>query len=452
VRFSFRLKRAIRLSRELTVSLILILSLGAGLVLAKDVDAAFVNPTPIVINLEDFQNVTSGSTYKLESYVGADGNTYTADPYWLNENYCNGIITQYGVSNIACVNSNSVGDYADRNIQRMAHVLGQVHGMADPTQNFAVSAWTTAPNFDVDPPYNAVEFQSVNPYSINVAGRFVNISVDVAEASCGYLGGVNNSRLMFYVVDAGVEQPLTDNPIVPCTDSRASNYDAPLLPGGPWGDGGIGVSAGRFFGDRSYLFSGATLGVIMRNQTDNHLGNDHAWDNIYFLDTSPTLHKTFSEPVLDSRQTRVTFSVVNTSELSSKQGWSFTDMLSGGLNVAEDPEIQTTCANAVVNAVGNSINLSGDLNNGQEFCELSLNLVGEEFKVPYENCPANFTQSQGLNLPECTSVVFSTSEVVTEQLPQPLASTGANQVSLVISSVILMVLGAVILRNRSSLS
>ena len=425
----------------------LVLALMASL-LVKPTEAAFVNPAPVVINLEDFQNVSpTGVTHDLADYVGSGGNTYTADPYWLDENYCNGIITQYGASNINCVNSNSVGDYADRNIQRMAHVLGQVHGMGDPTGNYAVSAWTTAPNFDVDPPLNAVEFQTLNPYNINVAGRFVNISVDVAEASCEYLGGVNNSSLMFYALDSGVEHPLTDNPIVPCTDSRATVYDAPALPGGGWGDGGNGVKAGRFFGDRSYLFSGSSLGVMMRNQTDRHLGNDHAWDNIYFLDTTPTLLKEFSQPEVGSRESRLVFTILNTSELSAKRGWSFTDILSQGLSLASTPNVQTDCLNSTVNAAGSEISLTGDLEVGQQYCQLEVSVVAQNGGT-YQNCPTNFTQHVGLNLPECASVTFGTvvdptsgTEVNSAQA-DVLASTGANTAWAGLLGLVLIVAGS----------
>lgn len=362
---------------------------------------------PVELVLEDFQNVAGGDTVNLGDYVGSAGTTYTADPYWLDENYCNGIITRYGLSNLACFNSNPVGDYADRNIQRLAHVLGQVAGAGDPEENFAVSAWTTAPDFDVDPPPDAVEFETETPYTAEVAGRFVNVSVDVGEASCEYLDGVNNARLAFYLLDGVDELPLTSAPIVPCQDPRASTYDAPLLPGGGWGDGGTGVSAGRFYGDQGYLFSGATVGVMMRNETPNHLGNDHAWDNIRLLDASPRLDKAFAAPGPGVDTTVLTFVVTNSAELAAKAGWSFTDDLEGGLRVAASGAASTTCTNGTVVADpgASAITVEGDLEAGETSCEVTVEVTSSEQPASYANCAENITASQGLHLPAVCALV-----------------------------------------------
>lgn len=367
---------------------------------------------PAVLVLEDFQNVPDrGASSLLSAYTGAAGHTYTADPYWLDPALCNGIVTSYTTSTPACVATNQYGYSADWNIRRLAHVLGQVQGMADPATNFAISAWTTsASEAETILPAGTEEFRTVTPFDVSVAGRFITLSIDVAEASCAFVGGANNSKLRFALVDGSVEHPMNGAPITACTDPKARSYEAPDI-GEPafygWGDGGESVRAGRYVGDRSYLFAGDSLGVVLRNDTASDWGNDHAWDNIRMVDVTPQLHTRFEDPRVDARaSTNLVFTLTNTGELASKEGWSFTDALSEGLVVAGEPS--TDCGNGEVLAApgGRTITASGDLASGDVSCTIT---VPVRAKAPgsYANCAANITSHAGIDLPECASVVFT---------------------------------------------
>lgn len=50
------------------------------------------NRAPAIVFEEDFENTIDGDNILLSEYRGAAGETYTADPYWIDRVQCNGFI------------------------------------------------------------------------------------------------------------------------------------------------------------------------------------------------------------------------------------------------------------------------------------------------------------------------------------------------------------------------
>src|SRR4051812_32099656 len=95
--------RSARTRRGRVPAVLAALSLiGAGLVATSlasvplSAVAAPGNPgvpgEPQVLFVEDFENRAADSNVLLTDYTGAAGTAYTADPFWVDRNACNGFI------------------------------------------------------------------------------------------------------------------------------------------------------------------------------------------------------------------------------------------------------------------------------------------------------------------------------------------------------------------------
>jgi len=169
---------------------------------------------------------------------------------------------------------------------------------------------------------------------------------------------------------------------------------------------GSEVRYGSFPADSSILFTGASMGVVLRNDAGGtgSQGNDGAIDNIRILDVTPQLDKAFV-PVLTAtgQPSRLTFTVTNTSELAAKPGFSFTDNLPAGMTIASTPDFQSTCAPASITAGGTagatSVSFQGSLAAGQVSCTFSIN-VSAAAEGTFTNAPGtNVINPVGLNPP-----------------------------------------------------
>lgn len=305
---------------------------------------------------EGLENNTAGAASSLRDYVGESGERYTADPYWLRQDQCNGVVVRYAGATFPsgfC----TTGNGAQNNVRRLADVLGQVEagmvGSANPgapfngsteatRANHAITAWTGS----VAGANNGITFQTPAFDLTGRGARFYTASVNVAEVSCTYQQGVNNSRLNFSLVAGTTELGLTNTPIRACTDPAVRYYTSPNLAGG-WGNGGAYVAAGRFYADSSFLVDPAvypTLALRMRNAVGASQGNDFAYDEVRLYDATPQLDKSFSPTrVPVNGVSTLTFTVTNTVDLAEKRGWSFTDTLPSGLVVADPSNIGGTC-------------------------------------------------------------------------------------------------------------
>lgn len=363
---------------------------------------------PTIIFEEDFQNRTVNSNILLTDYTGTTGMTYTADPYWLSRDNCNGFIVDFGSPYNpgdcdAFTPPFAEGQY--NNMLTLTYALG-LHNNADPETFPAVSAYSEG-----DGPANAIQFETDGKIPLPSGSNFVSFSVDVSAVNC--VEPVQ-PLLRFYLVDENDNAtPISDTPINPCTDGGSTDLTVPNPNGGT-----SEVRVGTFVADGSMLFSGNELGIVMRNEEGQGFGNDSAYTNIRVLNVSPQLDKTFaqSSDYVPGSDIPVTFTITNTSELAAKEGWSFTDNLPAGLVVADNPNVSSTCTNSNVNAIAraSSFTVGGDLDSGQESCQVTLSLTATTAGT-FTNGPENISVA-GLNPPGQATVTVN----------EGLAATGQN--------------------------
>ena len=311
--------------------------------------AAGVPQPPTLLYREDFENTASTTPVLLTSYTGANGMTYTADPAWLDN--CNGEIVNFTMT-VRPANCND-GDSGMNHLRSMALAIGQMRGDAVPSQNNALSAYTDLGNDTaVSPGADKTQFETVQQVPIPGTGkRYMVFSVDSSSVFC-----VNADPLLQFFLLSGVSSFPVAGVINTCTDPRGTNVSVPYPPGGT-----TPVRVGTYSPSGSIGFTGTTLRVRMINREASGLGNDAAIDNLQILDGTPQLDKVFSPATQVAGQpVQVTFTITNTSELSSKLGWSFTDALPAGMKVIA-PTATTTCTSGAVTAPAGatSITVSG---------------------------------------------------------------------------------------------
>ncbi|RVQ51948.1 DUF11 domain-containing protein [Sinorhizobium meliloti] len=147
----------------------------------------------------------------------------------------------------------------------------------------------------------------------------------------------------------------------------------------------------------------------MVNNNGSGTGNDHAFDNIRVLDTTPQLDKSFSPTnVAVGQVSTLTFTITNTSERGAKNGWSFTDVLPAGLTVAAGAA-STTCPAGVVDAPagGGTISVSGNLSTGLASCTATVP-VSAAAGGAYTNGPSNISSAVGISPPGNATLTVDT--------------------------------------------
>lgn len=378
----------------------------AGLVLApgRAAAAAGVPAAPRTVYTEDFENNVGSAPVLLQAYTGATGQTYTADAPWLTG--CNGVITQFASPDAAQAASGCAAPNSYGRVRQIAYSLSGT------TTNHSVSAYT-----ENNPGADNVQFETATPIALAANNRFITFSVDAAETNCF----ANHALFKFYLLSGATEIPTFNTPIDPCVDPGTTTVTAPAVGTVPATD----FQAGTFAGNRAVLFSGAELGIRMRNGQGSGVGNDAGFDNIRVLDATPQLDKSFSVTDLNVGQvSRLTFTVTNTSELGAKAGWSFTDNLSNGLRVADPASVSTTCTNGVVTAPagGGSIAVTGDLDQGQTSCTVSVDVTSTK-AGKYTNGPGNFDPLVGLDPPPPTAITFRAADLSIVKSAAPTTAT-----------------------------
>ncbi len=369
---------------------------------------------PITVYTENFENVPVSTTAQaLESYTGAAplSETYTADPVWLSaNNSCNGIVLSSNMNN-----TNGIACGAFPQLQSLANTLGGRNGSAIPGDNHVVAGYTNS-STPGTPGMDTVEFETVNRIPLSFPNsRFVTFSVNAAAINC-YAGG---PLYKFYLVDpsSGTETATFTAPINPCTSPQ------PPVPAGP-----NPILSGSYASNSAILFSGASLKIRMRNGNGSGSGNDAAFDDIKALDATPQLDKSFSpaNQVFGLTST-LTLTITNTTDLASKNGWSFTDTLPVGLIVAAPVSASTNCPSGAVTAVsgGNTVAGSGNLTAGLASCTVTV-AVTSNIRGTFTNNASNITSSVGLTPPGSASVTFADAPFAnmstTINLPQNVAA------------------------------
>lgn len=386
---------------------------------------------PAKIWSEDFEKGGPSAT-ALPSYMSAAGTTYSADPYWLDQGQCNGVILSYNSGPTPdCPDDAEGGAGSRQNLQRLADSLGQYRLGVPGSANPAVPADGSTAGADPATasranrvlgeitrnsprPFNQIEFRTAANVPLPASNRFLAMSVDVADVSCFGPGG---SKLDFSFLDpAGAVVP-TGSPSYSVCDDPGRRFFASPLPAGvsSWVFGGNSVAVGTMKRTKPVLVHGNSVGVLMRNQAPAGSGDDHAFDNLGIYDLTPTLSQTFtpgSVPAGGTAELRMT--VTNTSDLEAKPGWSFTNTLPRGLTVTGAAPITNTCANGAgsVTAAGASFTVSGDLLPGQPSCTVTVSVTsvapatGETSPRTFTSGPANFGTLLGLNAPAIASIQF----------------------------------------------
>ncbi|HEX3826420.1 MAG TPA: hypothetical protein VHV82_04025 [Sporichthyaceae bacterium] len=347
---------------------------------------------PATVYTEDFENGQSapGTAIFLNGYTGATGETYTADPAWINGGACNGLIGALGSS----VGTSGCDQTDYNNYTPVAAAIGSVFGGDNANHALLDLSLLGSPT----PLSNLAVFQTVNPIPLPASGHFIVFSVDVGAVNCT----LAQPSLSFFAIEGAELIPQNATPLDPCTDSRATTS----IPSG------IGpIVVGRYPADTATLVNGSSVGVELTNaQTDNN-GNDYGLDNIRVLDATPQLTDDFATPAVAGQPDMLTFTITNTTELAAKDGWSFTDNLPTGMTVASTPDATTTCANspaapAITAAAGSStIAATGNLAAGQSSCTVSVSVVAPAGS--YTNGPSNISSSTGLLPPPSTSVMVN---------------------------------------------
>ncbi|WP_285725708.1 DUF7507 domain-containing protein [Psychromicrobium xiongbiense] len=372
---------------------------------------------PVAIYTEDFQQ-GSGIT-PLTAYTPSSGTGYTADSYWLNQYRCNGFVASYQDAFVPMTSyCNGFATTID-NIRAEAEALGILAGKVTPQANRVV-AGGTAGALDVPLPYapdgpvalNSQQFATQSQLTLPAAHRFLTLSVDAAATACNLPVAAPLLR-PYLKTSSGAELPVSAAAINPCTDpaSQSLTVNDPSL-----SVNGALVRYGRFVGSASQLMPDNSVGLVIRNEGLTSVGNDGAFGNLRVLDVTPQLDLALSPGVVPAGATStLTFTVTNTSELSQKAGWSFTNVLPAGLVVANSPTVGGTCP-ATVNATAGSSTVSvtgGTLGSGVASCTLTVKVRSNvsaglaASTQNYQNCPANLTQADGVNPPACASVTFA---------------------------------------------
>ncbi|WP_219950013.1 DUF11 domain-containing protein [Salinibacterium sp. M195] len=356
---------------------------------------------PVVLYSEDFENSPdAGVPQQITEYESTSpqysGGGYTASNYWARATNCNGFILSSGSTYPAraCDNRSS-SFYA---VRTLAPVLGTIGG-TPPSTNSVVAAYTSGTGLTS----NQVQFATTDAIDLRTPSRFLTFSVDAAAANCF----ASAPLLQFYIKNADNTETALGGRINPCnTADPRTTYIA------GWTRGGHYPASG------SFIATGDSVGVVMRNVNGSTGGNDGAFDNIQLLDATPQLDKSFSVPNPVSGVSTLTFTLTNTSDLATKLGWGATDELSSGLQVASPNNASTTCTNGAISAAGGSgnITLRGDLAGDTAHltsCTFTVDVVptspvaqGAAAQV-FQNCARNLSDIIGLDPPaNCASQSF----------------------------------------------
>lgn len=310
---------------------------------------------PTELFVEDFENEPTGSARLVTDYVGSTGTRYAADPVWVDPARCNGLIVDHSSTGSSCGSMPAV--------RALASALGTIGGHDDPNANHAVSAYTDggAPGADL------VQLETVQPFPLQVANRFVTFSVDTVAMSCH---ASDDPLLAFSLLDGSTETPVSDRPINPCVDPGMTELTVD----------GHRMRGGRVVSSGAVLFSGTEMGVRLRNLQGGGTGNDAAFDNVRVVDVTPRADLSLPASAVHGDVIDLIVDVTNTSEAGAKPGWSFAQTLPTGLTVAPTDGATSTCATSdlVATPGAGEFSVSADFDEGDVRCQIVVPvLVGE---------------------------------------------------------------------------
>ncbi|MFF3028059.1 LPXTG cell wall anchor domain-containing protein [Microbacterium sp. NPDC057944] len=349
-------KKAMRTSAAAAVAF---LALAGAALVPTAAQAAPPTPAapadPSLVFEETFENVTGANVVGLANYTGVDGATYTASPFWLSAAACNGFVLQgntpipFSGDGAAC-NVNASNRLVD-----LATVLGG--GNAD---NRAVAAYTEANGSAAD----TLLAQSIDSGIELTEGRFYVASIDTAEVNCGI--GAVQSTLDFGLSLPNGEIMIAGNPARACSSPTVQTIN------------GFAIRSGQFYSGGFRAEESSSAELLVRNRATSGGGNDFAYDNLRLFDATPSIYKAFDQETVEVGQPVTMYlTIVNTSELSEKSGWSFTDVLPEGMTIADEPNVDSSCSAEIdAPAAGSEVVVdAGSLATGETSCQIAVDVV-----------------------------------------------------------------------------
>ncbi|OIV39468.1 hypothetical protein BIV57_01140 [Mangrovactinospora gilvigrisea] len=366
---------------------------------------------PTVVYDENFENNPQPGPIRLDTYTGASGETYTADPNYLTD--CNGAVMSYnnrGPYPAECGSQTPWDTLGD-----IGRAFGEYNGETPEAakDNHEVAGWTL--NGTSYKPTD-VQFETKQPIPLASTNRFLTASV--MNGGVCYSSTYVDPKLNFFLTDGGTEYPLNSTPSDACTAPNAKEYSYP--------DAQATIKVANVAANQPQLYKGSSFGLKMENAAATSSGNDGAFDDIKVLDVTPTVTKSFDpSPAPVGGTSTLTFTVTNTTDLLAKKGWSFTDDLPTGLKVADPAGTSTTCTNGQVDASagGSSVDLKGDLEAGQSSCTLSVKVTSDTAGT-YTNCPDSGSNLVGVIWTDCADVEFDTPKYTITKTASP--ASGSN--------------------------
>jgi hypothetical protein len=374
----------------------------AGFAAPAALGAPGIPQAPVALFSEDFESVPGSAAVLIEGYLGATSqHDYNADTSWEGSKAnCNGVIASFAGDAAGCTPAGG-----DANLKLLARKLGAFAAAPAPDANHAVGENTDA---DPDPGNGDIEIRITEGVEAPEApGHFLVAGTDVAVLDCQVGAPLLSFVLSDTSVGPSVDYPLSPEPQDVCVQG---------------GDLGDGMRGGRIYSDASVLADFAALGLDVHN-ANNGANSYHGLDNLVVADGTPQLDQSFASATATTGATAdLTFTITNTTDLASKQGWSFSGDLPAGLTVASGAAVglprSTSCPATTVTAPvgGQSVAASGGLAADQASCTVTVSVRSAgagSYSVP----GAGFARV-GLRAPGSASVTFA-DPIVTPPPPPP---------------------------------
>ncbi len=294
-------------------------------------------------------------------------NGYTADPYWVNNGRCNGILVSEDTATTA-FNGCAGGPVNSLGLIATALALHDT-GVAD-TSNVVVAGYTHGGSG------TATDLIQIETPAITVTNnRFYFASVDVGAQNCF----AKSPEHQFFLAD-GVGSQTTLGAAVEVCDK--------------WDGVRSSITTETVSSPQAVRWDqGTTMTLGVNNLQPSSAGNDAAIDNLRLYEVTPSMYKDFvPSPIVEWESTTLIFTLVNTDELLAKTGIYFTDTMVG-LEVV-DGVIGGDCANIAGTASGSVINITNaDILDGVASCTIEVEVQTVSGAGTYTNGPDEISNS-----------------------------------------------------------
>ena len=327
---------------------------GGGYVAKTYPSELKVSDGPEPVFAEDFENI-EGDWVKLPDYVGATGTTYTGSDYWTSVAACNGLILRYAsppTPRSGC----GAYDENDEAVENGAYYAPMAAGGEPSKANHAWTFWSDQPVTS-----GQVMLQSTSGIAVEPGGRFLRLGFDGVGMACSQA----HPALSFSLVDEGVDHPAFGAAIDPCADPAKTVANPPSGP----------VKVASYLSDVGVQVSAERVDLVLRNESDQSIGNDGGIDNLRIFDVTPSLSAAFDPagPLKVWDIADLNFTVTNSDDALKKDGWGLETKLPPGMNVVDGAQATSTCAVGSIDAHQRKVNISrGRLEADQASCTITV--------------------------------------------------------------------------------